>query len=196
MVWFSAASSAPFCFVWNFNKRWLLRWRMMEPVCFLCIVYFWSIIIFASLPLPAPSASLGMTQRARSSTQRSTVNTSWASTCPSTWAYWWRRMRRLTRGSSPASSRTASPQIWWVDTMNVSLFRFYRGIKKTLRNKNWSYQNLYFLISGEETTGHHWLADYSEDFIFSRLTSEYRDTFFFCFYFENKVEIIFVLIHF
>lgn len=60
---------------------------------------------------PAPSASLVMIQRARSSTLRSTASTSWASTCQSTWASWWRRTRMLTRSSSPASSRMASPPI-------------------------------------------------------------------------------------
>lgn len=58
---------------------------------------------------PAPSASPDMTQKVKSSMQRSTASTSWASTCPSTWVIWWRRMRMLTKSSSLASSRMESP---------------------------------------------------------------------------------------
>lgn len=69
----------------------------------------------------APSASLGMIQRAKSSTLRSTASTSWASTCLSTWAIWWRRMRTLTRNSSLASSRMESPLIQQVHFLHYKL---------------------------------------------------------------------------
>lgn len=83
---------------------WFFYSAMLDSACLMFTFFLYY------LP-PAPSASLVMIQRARSSTLRSTASTSWASTCQSTWASWWRRTRMLTRSSSPASSRMASPPI-------------------------------------------------------------------------------------
>lgn len=83
---------------------WFFCSAMLDSACLMFTFFLYY------LP-PAPSASLVMIQRARSSTLRSTASTSWASTCQSTWASWWRRTRMLTRSSSPASSRMASPPI-------------------------------------------------------------------------------------
>lgn len=93
--------------VWFGSLTW---WFFLFCNVRFCLLDVYLFFFYIYLP-PAPSASLVMIQRARSSTLRSTASTSWASTCQSTWASWWRRTRMLTRSSSPASSRMASPPI-------------------------------------------------------------------------------------
>lgn len=84
---------------------------LINAECNLILVYpAYEVLIFVL----APSGSLAMTLRARSSMQRFTASTSWAWTSLNTWDTWWRRMRMPTRNSSLASSRMALPLIPYV----------------------------------------------------------------------------------
>lgn len=118
---------------WHLVCRWMSLTRNL---------FIWLLLFF----LPAPSASLDMMQRAKSSMLKSIASTSWASTCQSTWATWWRRTRMRTRSSSPASSRMESPPIRQVLLMRYEMtfppcITLYQTVSRQ--------QNVFLLISSD-----------------------------------------------